>query len=476
MSVSARRSAGPFLGRALLAIGLVALMGMLAAYVGAGAKTMLLLVGILALAPLALYVAIRAPLLFPVGLYLLLVPFDPLLSFSGGVGPTLTRYTGLVSGAALVAGMLVRRHVYAPPRSWYAWLAAVGFMVLTSLWSINLDHSLLALQQMLQVFGLATLLALYPIQSADLKHLFRIVIASAVLASLYAWWFARGNANAFDMGRLIVSSGNLFMDPNVFGATFLLPTALVVMAFFTERRLPLRLLYASLLAAFMVTLLLCASRGALLGVGVIVLYLAVRTRNYLALSVVGALGAVLSFAIPGVWARFAAAGASGGSGRADIWAVGVHALREGAWLLGVGFGGFGDAYSQNLLESVQPYFAGWDRVAHNVILQSWVETGIFGLLLVLFAWWRSFRQNADVKPGEPLYGERLAVEAAILALFCDALTIDMIWHKYLWLAFALAMMIANVRHPRALLTPRLRISFSGVTLPGKRGAPRQIPR
>jgi O-antigen ligase len=473
---SARPPARTFAVRTLVIIGSIVLATMLAAAVASGSTMRPLAILFLALVPAGLYLAIRAPLLFPFGLYLLLVPFDPLLSFSGGLGPTLTRYVGMLSGAALVVGMVLRRHVYAPPRSWYPWAAAVGFMALTSLWSINIDRTLLTLQQMVQVFGLATLLALYPLKAGDLKNLFRIIVASAALAALYAQWFAQGHAEAFDMGRLIVSSGNLYLDPNVFGATFLLPAALVVMTFLTDRRPLVRLVQGALFALFMVTLLLSESRGALTGVCVVLVYLAIRTRNYLKLSIVGALGFVLSLVIPGVWARFASAGASGGSGRADIWNVGLHALRGGAWLAGVGFGGFEDAYSKYLLESVQPYFSGWDRAAHNLILQSWVETGIFGLVLVLFAWWCSFRQNADVKPGQPFYAERLAVEAAILALFWDALTIDMLWHKYLWLAFSLAMMIANVRNPRALLTRRLRISAAGMPASVAPGAPCEVYR
>jgi hypothetical protein len=473
---AARRSSAASAGRVLLLLGGIALMAVVAAGVSTGGYVRALAVGLLACAPLAVYVAFRAPLLFPFGLYLILVPFDPLLSFSGDVGPTLTRYVGMLTAAALIVGMLLRRHVYAPPRSWFAWSAAVGFMVLTSLWSINVEHTMLSLQQMLQVFGLATLLALYPLRIGDLKNIFRIVIASAVLAALYSDWFARGNADAFELGRLVVYSGNLYLDPNVFGATFLLPISLVVTAFLAERRLTMRLLYGGLFALFTVTLLLCASRGALIALGIIVVYLAIRTANYLGLSIVGACGVALSLAIPSVWTRFAILQQSGGSGRADVWAVGIHALREGAWLFGVGFGSFADAYSQNLLESVQPYFSGWDRVAHNLILQSWVETGIFGLALVLFPWWCSFRQNAGIKAGEPLYAERLAVEAAILALFWDSLTIDMLYHKYLWVAFALAMLIANVRSPRALMTRRLRTLPAAVPVAMGGTAPREAAR
>ena len=86
-----------------------------------------------------------------------------------------------------------------------------------------------------------------------------------------------------------------------------MPISLVVMAFLADRRSTMRLLYAGLFALFMVTLLLSASRGTLTGVGIVLLYLAIRTRNYLALSVVGAFGLALSLAIPGVWARFALA-------------------------------------------------------------------------------------------------------------------------------------------------------------------------
>lgn len=458
MSVFARRAGGVSLSRALLVLGSIAVAVMIAAYVSSGGTVRPVVVGILALAPVGLYLAIRSPLLFPFGLYLLLVPFDPLLSFSGGPGPTLTRFLGIASIAAIAGGILFRRRAYAPPRSWYFWGAAIAFMALTALWSIDIDATLLSLQMMLQLFVIFTVLAVYTVRPSELKMLFAIVVVGGVLAALYGASVAHGQpGRTMSQGRLFVMNGNLALDPNHFGASLLLPSAIVVTWFFFERRTSLRVLYGLVFATIMTTLFLTGSRGALIAIGIILFSVALRSRKLLLLAVPAAAGLAVSFAFPSLWTRFGDVASTGGSGRTDIWNVGLQALRS-YWLAGAGFGNFGNAYSLHILEAVQRHFYGGDRAAHNLILQSWVETGIFGLALVLLAWWSSFRQNADIKPGQPLYPERVALEAAILALFCDAFTIDLLWYKYLWVALGLAVLLANVYQPRLLLTRRLRIT------------------
>ncbi|MGP6190265.1 MAG: O-antigen ligase family protein [Vulcanimicrobiaceae bacterium] len=457
MSVSARRPGGTLLGRGLLILGSVALAALLAAYVSGGGNLRPAEVAALAFAPLGLYLVVRSPLLFPFGLYLLLVPFDPLLTFSNGPGPTLTRFLGIASSAALAASTLIRRRAYAPPRSWYAWGAAIAFMVLTALWSIDIDTSFVALQVMLQLFLLFTILATYTVRPGELNTLFRIVVVGGVLASLYGAYV--GNSHPSEMmsqGRLFLTSGNLELDPNHFGASLLFASAILVAWFFFERRTSLRILYMLLFSTILTTLLLTGSRGALVALGVIFTYVAIRSRNLLLLGVTAGATLGASLAVPNVWSRFSEAERTGGSGRTDIWQTGIQALHS-TWLAGAGFGNFGNAYSRSLLDSVQHRFYGWDRAAHNLILQSWVETGIFGLALILFAWWASFRQNADVKPGQPLYPERIAVEAATLALFWDSFTIDLLWYKYLWVVLTFAVLVANVYRPRLLFTQRVRV-------------------
>jgi len=61
------------------------------------------------------------------------------------------------------------------------------------------------------------------------------------------------------------------------------------------------------------------------------------------------------------------------------------------WALGNGYGTFTDAYNQAYLTVPHTFHTGWAREAHNAGLASFVELGVFGGALVLYAWLCQFR-------------------------------------------------------------------------------------
>ncbi|MBD5653709.1 MAG: hypothetical protein IAI50_00835 [Candidatus Eremiobacteraeota bacterium] len=108
------------------------------------------------------------------------------------------------------------------------------------------------------------------------------------------------------------------------------------------------------------------------------------------------------------------------------------------------------------MNAYQRNFEGWTRPAHDLLLQSSVELGIAGGVIVVTAWFASFRQNANIRFGTPLFPMRVAAEAAILGLFVEALTLDMLWYKYLWVGLSFSLLVANAYRPRPFVRPRLR--------------------
>jgi putative inorganic carbon (HCO3(-)) transporter len=412
-------------------------------------------IALVALAPVGAYFGLTRPLLFPYGLYLLVVPFDPLFTFTGGPGTTLTRYLGIAVVAALVLRMILLRRAYAPPWSWYAWCAVLVVMIASTIWSIDATQTLGLSTMMLQLFALYTLLGIYPSSRADLLLVARLTAACGTIAAAYGLFAYASGTQRLEDTRLSIGSGSMHLDPNHYAAYFFIPAAVLVAWLLYESRISRRVGISLCLAAVVLNVLLTGSRGGLISVAIVLLYSGIRARKYLTAGLVSISAFALSLAVPNVWQRFTDASQSEGSGRGELWAVGLAALKH-YWLLGSGFGTFEMAYDQYFLNAYQRSFQGWTRPAHDLLVQSSVELGIAGAALVVFAWFASFRQNANIRFGDALFPMRIASEAAILALFVEALTLDMLWYKYLWVALSFSLIVANAYRPRAFGQARLR--------------------
>jgi len=132
--------------------------------------------------------------------------------------------------------------------------------------------------------------------------------------------------------------------------------------------------------------------------------------------------------------RFAGAEQTGAAGRFGIWKVGMEAFRQ-HWLLGSGIGSYRAVYNSVFIQVYTAYSGGWDRVAHNLLVQVAAELGVVGLVIVLLFWFSHLFMLHGVTPDDEWFDFRLALEAAVLGLFVAALSIDLIWSKYTWLLF-----------------------------------------
>ncbi|GAC1545119.1 MAG: hypothetical protein NVS3B16_14160 [Vulcanimicrobiaceae bacterium] len=408
-----------------------------------------------ALVPIAIWAALRLPMLFPFGLYVAFVPFDPLLQLTGG-GGTLTKIAGAAAICAFAIRALIVRKTVVPQRSWFAWLAVILYASFSLVWSINFEQTRFLLVQMLSLFALFTVLAIYPIEFFELLWLRRTLIFTGIATAFYGIYASRTGHHPASPGhhhtleRLTISSGKLQFDPNHYAAFFMIPIAIVVVGFLCDRRPLQKCAYAATFVLLTTNVLLTGSRGGLIGVALIIFYLGWRTRKYVSMSAIVVSGMALSLFIPNVWARFADKTQGDGSGRNEIWSTGLHGVRE-YWLAGSGFGTYADVYDRYLLQTAQRAFVGWHRPSHSLIVESAVEFGILGSLLLGYAVWSSFRQTAAIRRTHPLHSFRLESEGMLVGILWMALTIDVLWYKYLWLALAFAVLVANVYRSRSLL-------------------------
>jgi O-antigen ligase len=397
----------------------------------------------LSFVPLALYLALRHPLLFPFGAYLFTVPVDSLLLNSSGA--TAARLVAVAAAGVLGMHILARRELRKPGIAWFAWLAVTTWAGLSMAWSIDTASTALLFGTILQLFLLTTILALYPASKADITAVLATVVASGIFAACYGLvGFFSGRVYGTGVSRLsLKTDSGLIVDPNAFATSFVLPIAIAFAALSSSRSVPVRVLSGLAIVLMMVGVLLSGSRGGLLSTLLVLAYYMVRGRQRALTLALGAAGLGLSAFFPTVWARFATDdGAAGsGTGRTFIWATGLRTFKE-HFLGGSGFGTYGAVYDKNFFGVYQQVFQGWTRPGHSLIVSSLVELGVIGLALILAAWFLTFRQMRDIRRGSSYYPIRIALEAALVGLFYEALTIDTLYIKYYWLAFALVLMVA----------------------------------
>ena len=125
----------------------------------------------------------------------------------------------------------------------------------------------------------------------------------------------------------------------------------------------------------------------------------------------------------GFFHRFQQAGSSGGSGRLDIWTVGLTAFKHYG-LVGAGFSNFPFAYTNYAGEARN--FQGSYRDPHNIYLRIGVELGLIGLVLFVLAVRSQFRaipkslqrSGVDTFVWRPVLLPGACLRSVCLEIFC----------------------------------------------------------
>ncbi|MBV8636783.1 MAG: O-antigen ligase family protein [Candidatus Eremiobacteraeota bacterium] len=414
----------------------------------AGTKTGMALALLVAVGPVAIYVALTAPLIFPFGLFAIMVPFDNLMTIhSFG---TITKLLAICCAVALAARLFVTRRYVVPDKAVLAWLPLVLLAIASLAWAIDPMNGVTNVLSLLELFLLYSLLSFMPVDRKTLGFVIVAVIAGGILAGSYgAYLFHRG-VDVTQDARLVVQSGEQSIDPNHFAAALLLPLALTLIAFVESRRILTRAFSLGALGLIGVGLLLAGSRGALVAAAVMVVYMTIRSRKRMALLFLTIGGGGIGLAAFGqhILGRMNQIGETGGAGRFGIWRVAAVAFSRHPFL-GSGAGNFSNAYNDAFLSV--PAFASmrivegaqWSTAPHSNIIWVAVELGAVGLGILLYAWWMQYRSLRSIGETSQLYPLRIAIEAALIGQFVAGLFLGTLNYKYLWLTFMIAMIVRN---------------------------------
>lgn len=427
------------------AIGFVAVV---AAWFGvslAGTKTGAVLALGAVFGPVLLAAAIVAPILFPFSLYAFLTPFDPMLAMAtgSGTGSTVTLVVGAASGAALIFYILRTRRFADPPRAVAVWLLYFLWMASSTFWAIDSKSTLDMLPTVLSLFGLYVVVSMLRLDAATLRTVAAAIVAGGSTASAYMLYLYRnGLANTSD--RLWLRTDSMQVNPDHFAAALLLPIAIALATLFFATTRTARLAAVVALGFMLPVMVLTGARGPELAFVGLAAYIIAHHRRRWAAGGVFLAFLVGAFALsgPSFVERWTQALSDGGAGRTDIWKVGWLALKEN-WMFGAGYNNFPEAYNHALIHVFQPFFAGWSRAPHDILLQASVELGVIGLVLLMLGWWSEFRLLHHIGASDYRYPMRVASEAAILGLFVAGLFALQMETKYLWLAFMFAALVRN---------------------------------
>jgi len=209
-------------------------------------------------------------------------------------------------------------------------------------------------------------------------------------------------------GEHRIRGTGIFNDPNDLGMTLVMTTPFVLGGLFaSDARVRHRLGWLLVLVPFLVAMYYTNSRGAVIGLGAVLIAFGYRRFHSILGTLLGSV-AVLALVIFGP-SRTSEIGASDNSAqsRVEAWGEGLGMLKAHP-VFGVGFGRFLEFHY---------------KVAHNSIVHSFAELGLFGAFFLVgafYGFFRTMRVLARSAPTDPdaLHWSKILSVSAIGAVVC----------------------------------------------------------
>jgi len=424
----------PRLSPAVAITGVAVLLGVLFTWALAGEHWMsLAMVTAAGLLP----VFFRWPVVSTVGLYAFLLPFDTVQAASGAMG--FTRPLSVLIVGVLVVAALMERRLRPPSMSAVCCGVVVLWCAVGALWAIDSDAVLRRLPSMLSLFGVyIAATAIVPTR----KELYSVCVL-AVLGGACVAAIAYVYGPQYGQGRMTLTVADRVANPNTFSAALILPLALSIAGFVGLRSAVQRLLAVGAVGVIATGMYIAGSRAALVAAGIMLLVLLCRTgikKEMVATIVILAiLGVTVSASLFERLDLIITGEDSTGSGRLDIWRVGIQGLQHFG-VFGAGLNNFADVYRS--YAPLGPRIEG--PGAHNAYLMLWVELGLPGLLLILAALGGHFAGARMARKAGRNTVALAALEAACVGMLVVSMFGDEVWTKQFWLPFILLMWAAYV--------------------------------
>ncbi len=417
----------------LLAVTCGVIMGCLASVTG----SILIAVAAALIIPLMIW----KPFLGLMGL-LLLIPFEELTTF--GFSFTLVRVVGVATFTCWFFQVVLKGQKIKSDLFLWVSLLFLAWSSCSLLWTVDRDNGIVTVLTITQLVLLYLMSSSLIDSGEKLRAVMGIYIIGAAVAAMIA------TLGAYEAGFATRASVSSLQNPNHFARALSVGLILAVYLTCTCRGYQ-RYLY--LASSFLLGwgVLLSGSRGAWLAVLASIAAAGLYTKSkifkislFTTLIVVLLFNNVIVSAMPPLIAdRFTSFADLGdrGSGRIDIWMVGLEMVKEN-WPAGVGIYGFPTAYNDYILKS---YDGIKDRSvmrdAHNSFLCLLAELGLLGFLLFSIFWLVSWKTISRL----PVGPEKMLGICMLVNLFFVSLTGTDYKEKFFWVGLLVVNMLSLSR-------------------------------
>ena len=409
----------------------------------------------------ALLLLIVRPIELALGLYAFLIPFETMTTMTtdAGQSETLLRYVGLLALFVTLGVGWIRGRIMRPPRTALFWSLFVLWGSVSALWAIKQEEALHRLPTALGLWLLYMAIVSVRLTAKEFSCITLLTILGGLGASMYSAYMFFGTGRA--IGRVSLAEGSTLSDPNFFAVTLLLPLSLSFGGVLSSRTWLRRGFFLAGTGVIALALFLTMSRGALAAAAAITVVFLVRLRlNRRLLLPVIAAGVAMLFMPQLFFERVQEAASDRMARRQDIWQIGIHSLQSyGAF--GAGLENFPYAFEKYV--GTSRFYVGHQRSSHNIYLTASVEFGILGALF-LFGAVRSHLRAFPRPTKDILISAKLvSFEAACWGMLIAGISVDILWRKSFWFAWALSVGAIQVQRKNEQLSdpvsPRSGVSF-----------------
>jgi O-antigen ligase len=399
---------------------------------------------------------VRDPLRYALPPYLVSLPFSSLVAVAPGPFGSVSSLLGLLLGATLLIQLITtRRSVPRLPLVVPVWLGFLAWCGLTAYWSIAPVETANRFGLLASLVLLFVALALTRFDRRAIRRFENAILLGSVVVVLY------GLVQLVFLGGFPTPDGGAprfggdLLGPNNQAAALLLPIAIAT-GRALKGSLGSRLVHAAVLLLFLFGVFMTGSRGGLLAtvVTLVAVLCFEPTRRAAALSLAAAATVLIAIVLvvnPGGVGQRQIEDGTDASGRAEIWAIGLHACPVHC-LAGAGWGSFPTVYAQQRAEVPQARVLdrGTAFEAHNVYLLVAVETGVVGFLFVTLGLGLALTGGLRLPAG--LRGPPVA---AMIGTLVSSFFLSDLEYKFFWAVLSYIAILATAVDVTPSPTPRI---------------------
>ncbi|GJQ57449.1 MAG: hypothetical protein SCALA701_02500 [Candidatus Scalindua sp.] len=397
----------------------------------------------LAVSPVIIWISIEKPFIFPFGLYVFLLPFDKILTlFNIGQASTITKFIGILTILVLSIKGAIEHKLVKPNIASILCILLIVYSTITASWAIDSSETILGMQTLAGLVLLYLVVSSYKIKKSDFELVEWCILAGGIIATLLMIYnFNLGHTHR----KGLIAYGETELGPNQLAVAILIPLSIAIKMMLQNKIKMKKFLFGGIIVAMLYAILLTSSRSASIGVALIVIVYILTSKHKITYGIIAVICIIIflslfTFYNDDIFKRWEQVAETGGSGRTDIWYIGLKSL-EKYWLFGAGYKNFPLAFHEYINYSSDREISEYYN-AHNLYLQIFVELGIFGIALLGLFIWKHFKV---IHSRIAYYGlDRIMLLGPFWAFVITSAFRNSFTEKSFWLLWILIMMHKNI--------------------------------